>query len=124
MKNLIFNLNISIKDAFQIIHGPGNVGQMLVKSEKVDIICGPGNKWVTEAKRQLFGKVGIDGLYGPTESFIIGDDTAIPEFCAVDFVSQAEHDISSVPLFCTNSEKLLYKVKNQLKFHNYIYRHA
>ena len=79
--------------------------------EKVDIICGPGNKWVTEAKRQLFGKVGIDGLYGPTESFIIGDDTAIPEFCAVDFVSQAEHDISSVPLFCTNSEKLLYKVK-------------
>ena len=79
---------------------------------KVDIICGPGNRWVTEAKRQVFGEVGIDGLYGPTESFIIGDSSSEPEFCAVDFVSQAEHDISSVPLFCTDSEQLIEKVQN------------
>jgi histidinol dehydrogenase len=79
---------------------------------KVDIICGPGNRWVTEAKRQVYGTVGIDGLYGPTESFIIGDNSSKPEFCAVDFVSQAEHDISSVPLFCTDSEQLIQKVQN------------
>tara|TARA_B100000959_G_scaffold59960_1_gene62976 strand:+ start:1166 stop:2455 length:1290 start_codon:yes stop_codon:yes gene_type:complete len=79
---------------------------------KVDMICGPGNRWVTEAKRQVFGTVGIDGLYGPTESFVIGDNSSKPEFCAVDFVSQAEHDISSVPLFCTDSEQLIQKVQN------------
>jgi sulfopropanediol 3-dehydrogenase len=69
--------------------------------EPVDIICGAGNKYVAEAKRQLFGRCGIDLLAGPTEILIIADDTADPSLVACDLLGQAEHDPNSgIALVC------------------------
>ena len=59
---------------------------------KVDMICGPGNLFVTLAKRMVYGEVAIDGLYGPTETVLIADDSADPVHCAADLLAQAEHD--------------------------------
>ena len=59
---------------------------------KVDKICGPGNVFVTLAKKQVYGSVAIDGLHGPTETIIVADDSASPVFCAADLLAQAEHD--------------------------------
>ena len=73
--------------------------------EPVDILCGAGNKYVAEAKRQLFGRVGIDLLAGPTEIMIIADDTADPALVACDLLGQAEHDPNSgICLVCMSEE--------------------
>ena len=60
---------------------------------RVDKIVGPGNIFVTLAKQQVFGHVGIDGLFGPTETVIVADEAANPEWVAADLLAQAEHDI-------------------------------
>ncbi len=70
---------------------------------KVDMICGPGNIFVTLAKKLVYGDVGIDGLYGPTETVIIADETANPTLCAADLVAQAEHDEMARPVLITTS---------------------
>ena len=72
---------------------------------KVDVICGPGNKYVTEAKRAVFGDVGIDGLYGPTETLIVADKDSNVELCAADLIAQAEHDVEATPILITDSEE-------------------
>jgi sulfopropanediol 3-dehydrogenase len=72
----------------------------------VDMIVGPGNAFVAEAKRQLFGRVGIDLLAGPTETLIIADETCDAEMAAVDLIGQAEHGPGSPAVLLTNSEKL------------------
>ena len=72
----------------------------------VDMIVGPGNAYVAEAKRQLFGRVGIDLLAGPTETLIIADDTCDAEMAAVDLIGQAEHGPGSPAVLLTNSAKL------------------
>jgi sulfopropanediol 3-dehydrogenase len=72
----------------------------------VDMIVGPGNAYVAEAKRQLFGRVGIDLLAGPTETLIIADDSVDAELCATDLLGQAEHGPSTPAVLLTNSEKL------------------
>lgn len=73
--------------------------------EPVDILCGAGNKYVAEAKRQLFGRCGIDLLAGPTEILVIADDTADPDLVACDILGQAEHDPnSSQALVCFSEE--------------------
>jgi sulfopropanediol 3-dehydrogenase len=72
----------------------------------VDMIVGPGNAYVAEAKRQLFGRVGIDLLAGPTETLIIADDSVDAELCATDLLGQAEHGTNSPAILLTNSEKL------------------
>jgi sulfopropanediol 3-dehydrogenase len=74
--------------------------------QAVDMIVGPGNAYVAEAKRQLFGRVGIDLLAGPTETLIIADDTVDAELCATDLLGQAEHGPTSPAVLITNSEKL------------------
>ena len=74
--------------------------------ESVDMLVGPGNAFVAEAKRQLFGRVGIDLFAGPTETLIIADDHADPEFCATDLLGQAEHGLNSPAILLTSSEKL------------------
>ena len=72
--------------------------------EPVDMLCGAGNKYVAEAKRQLFGRCGIDLLAGPTEILVIADDSADPELVACDLLGQAEHDpASGVCLICLSS---------------------
>ena len=74
--------------------------------EKVDLIAGPGNAYVAEAKRQLFGEVGIDLLAGPTEILVVADATADPEIVAVDLLSQAEHGPDSPAVLVTTSRAL------------------
>jgi sulfopropanediol 3-dehydrogenase len=74
--------------------------------EAVDMIVGPGNAYVAEAKRQLFGRVGIDLLAGPTETLIIADESCDPEMAAVDLIGQAEHGPASPAVLLTNSMKL------------------
>jgi sulfopropanediol 3-dehydrogenase len=72
----------------------------------IDMLVGPGNAYVSEAKRQLFGRVGIDLLAGPTETLIIADDTCDAEMAAVDLIGQAEHGPGSPAILLTNSAKL------------------
>jgi sulfopropanediol 3-dehydrogenase len=79
--------------------GAGGIGP-------VDMIVGPGNAFVAEAKRQLFGRVGIDLLAGPTETLIIADESVDGEICATDLLGQAEHGPTSPAVLITNSEKL------------------
>jgi len=84
----------------------------------VDMIVGPGNKYVVEAKRQLYGRVGLDLLAGPTEILIIADETADPTLVAADLVGQCEHDVDSKAILITTSqevgEKTLKEVERQL----------
>lgn len=72
----------------------------------VDMLVGPGNAFVAEAKRQLYGRVGIDLFAGPTETMVIADDTVDGELCATDLLGQAEHGYNSPAVLITNSEKL------------------
>ena len=70
------------------------------------MLVGPGNAFVAEAKRQLFGRVGIDLFAGPTETLVIADETVDGEMCATDLLGQAEHGPNSPAILLTNSEKL------------------
>ncbi|MSQ11983.1 MAG: histidinol dehydrogenase [Dehalococcoidia bacterium] len=81
---------------------------------RVDIVCGPGNLFVTLAKKLVFGDVAVDGLYGPTETVLIADDSASPSDCAADLLAQAEHDALASPIFLTTSEQLLQRVQEAL----------
>ena len=74
---------------------------------KVDFICGPGNAYVNEAKRQVFGKVGIDSLAGPSEVAILADESVPPEFIANDLMAQAEHDRNAKAYLLTDSKLLI-----------------
>ena len=82
---------------------------------QVDMVCGPGNLYVTLAKKQVYGEVGVDGLYGPTETIIIADGQADPDLCAADLLAQAEHDPLSTPILITIAEDLLPKVEEALE---------
>ena len=81
---------------------------------RVDIICGPGNIFVTLAKKLVYGDVGIDGLYGPTETVVIGDGASNPTLCAVDMLAQAEHDALARPVLITTSERLANAVDTEV----------
>ena len=81
----------------------------------VDMICGPGNIFVTLAKKQVFGHVGIDGLYGPTETLVIADETANPTLCAADLLAQAEHDIMATPVLVTTSSDIALAVQKEVE---------
>ena len=85
----------------------------------VDMLVGPGNMFVAEAKRQLYGRVGIDLFAGPTETLIIADKTSDPEICAIDLLGQAEHGPTSPAILLTDSEKLandtLKEIERQLE---------
>ena len=78
---------------------------------RVDKIVGPGNLFVTLAKQQVFGQVGIDGLFGPTETVIVADDTANPEWVAADLLAQAEHDVLASAILITTSLQFAHLVK-------------
>ncbi len=93
-----------------VLGGMQAVGGMAIGTETIEpvhMIVGPGNAFVAEAKRQLFGRVGIDLFAGPTETMVIADDTAADaELCATDLLGQAEHGYNSPAVLLTNSEKL------------------
>ena len=80
----------------------------------VDMLVGPGNAFVAEAKRQLFGRVGIDLLAGPTETLIIADDTADAEMCATDLLGQAEHGPTSPAILLTTSKKIADEIQPEI----------
>lgn len=82
--------------------------------EPVDIIVGPGNKYVTEAKRQCYGKVGIDFVAGPSEVLIIADETANVDFIACDLLAQCEHDYNARGILLTTDEKFAKKVNEKI----------
>src|SRR6201992_1878228 len=88
--------------AFGLLDGAGGRGPI----SAVDMIVGPGNAFVAEAKRQLFGRVGIDLLAGPSEVAVIADDTADPELVAADLLGQAEHGPTTTAVLITPSESL------------------
>ena len=81
----------------------------------VDMLVGPGNAFVAEAKRQLFGRVGIDLLAGPTETLIIADDTADVEMCATDLLGQAEHGPTSPAILLTSSRKIAEGIQAEIE---------
>jgi sulfopropanediol 3-dehydrogenase len=92
-----------------VLGGIQAIGAMAVGTETiapVDMLVGPGNAFVAEAKRQLYGRVGIDLFAGPTETMIIADDTVDAEMCATDLLGQAEHGYNSPAVLVTNSRKL------------------
>lgn len=96
-------------DEIYCLGGIQAVGAMALGTEKiapVDMLVGPGNAFVAEAKRQLFGRVGIDLFAGPTETLVIADETVDGEMCATDLLGQAEHGANSPAVLLTNSEKL------------------
>ncbi|MFX1601814.1 MAG: histidinol dehydrogenase, partial [Promethearchaeota archaeon] len=81
---------------------------------RVDKIVGPGNIYVNLAKKEVYGTVGIDGIYGPTEVVIIADETANPSLIASDLLAQAEHDYLAIPILVTSSQNLSVSVKKEL----------
>jgi sulfopropanediol 3-dehydrogenase len=96
-------------DEIYCLGGIQAVGAMALGTESiapVDMLVGPGNAFVAEAKRQLYGRVGIDLFAGPTETLIIADETVDGEICATDLLGQAEHGPNSPAVLLTTSEKL------------------
>ena len=92
-----------------VLGGMQGIGALALGTESiksVDMLVGPGNAYVAEAKRQLYGKVGIDLFAGPTETMVIADDTVDGEICATDLLGQAEHGYNSPAVMITNSQKL------------------
>lgn len=93
-----------------VMGGIQAIGAMAIGTETIEpvhMLVGPGNAFVAEAKRQLFGRVGIDLFAGPTETMVIADETAADgELCATDLLGQAEHGYNSPAVLLTNSEKL------------------
>jgi len=81
---------------------------------KVDKICGPGNIFVQLAKKTVYGMVGIDGFYGPTETIVVADGNANPVYCAADLLAQAEHDAMASAILVTTSEKLASAVSREV----------
>ncbi len=92
-----------------VLGGIQAIGAMALGTQTiapVDMLVGPGNAFVAEAKRQLYGRVGIDLFAGPTETMVIADDTVDAEMCATDLLGQAEHGYNSPAILVTNSRKL------------------
>jgi sulfopropanediol 3-dehydrogenase len=109
-------------DEIHVIGGVQAIAAMAQGTETiqpVDMLCGPGNAYVAEAKRQLFGKVGIDLFAGPTEILVVADDTADVEMIATDLLGQAEHGPTSPAICITTSrniaEALPAEIERQLK---------
>ncbi len=106
---IVAAMHLGGADEIYVLGGVQAVGAMALGTETiapVDMIVGPGNAFVAESKRQLFGRVGIDLLAGPTETMIIADDSVDAEICATDLLGQAEHGPTSPAFLLTTSEKL------------------
>ena len=106
---IVVAMDMGGADEIYCMGGVQAVGAMAIGTETitpVDMIVGPGNAFVAEAKRQLFGRVGIDLFAGPTETLIIADDSVDGELCAADLLGQAEHGPNSPAVLLTNSRKL------------------
>ena len=106
---IVTAMHLAGADEIFTIGGVQAIGAMALGTASIkptDMIAGPGNAFVAEAKRQLSGRVGIDLFAGPTETLIIADDTCDAEMCATDLLGQAEHGPNSPAILLTNSRKL------------------
>lgn len=105
-------------DEILVLGGVQAVAAMALGTESiapVDMLVGPGNMFVAEAKRQLYGRVGIDLFAGPTETLVIADDSVDGELCAVDLLGQAEHGANSPAVLLTNSESLARETMKEIE---------
>ena len=104
-------------DEIYCLGGIQAIGAMALGTDRispVDMLVGPGNAFVAEAKRQLFGRVGIDLLAGPTETLVIADDTSDAEICATDLLGQAEHGANSPAILLTDSKRLAEETQKEV----------
>ena len=104
-------------DAFYQVGGVPAIAALAYGTEsipKVDKICGPGNVFVAYAKKLVQGAVDIDGIFGPTETIVIADESANPVFCAADLIAQAEHDPLATAILITNAPQLVSQIEDQL----------
>lgn len=104
-------------DTIYTLGGAMAIGAMAFGTEsipRVDKIVGPGNLFVTLAKKQVYGIVGIDGLYGPTETVVVADETAVPEWIAADMLAQAEHDVLATAILFTPSKAIAEAVQVEI----------
>jgi sulfopropanediol 3-dehydrogenase len=119
---IVVAMDMAGADEIYVLGGVQAIGAMALGTETikpVDMLVGPGNAFVAEAKRQLFGRVGIDLFAGPTETLVIADDSVDGELCATDLLGQAEHGPNSPAILLTNSEQLardtMAQVESQLQ---------
>lgn len=114
---IVTAMHLAGADEILVLGGIQAVGAMAIGTESihsVDMLVGPGNMFVAEAKRQLFGRVGIDLFAGPTETLIIADSSADAEMCAVDILGQAEHGPTSPSVLLTTDEDLAHATLNEV----------
>jgi sulfopropanediol 3-dehydrogenase len=119
---IVVAMDMAGADEIYTLGGVQGIGAMALGTasiKPVDMLVGPGNAYVAEAKRQLFGRVGIDLFAGPTETLVIADDSVDGELCAADLLGQAEHGPNSPAVLLTDSEALaratMLEVERQLK---------
>lgn len=114
---IVAAMHIAGADEILVLGGVQAIGAMALGTDTiapVDMLVGPGNAYVAEAKRQLYGRVGIDLFAGPTETLVIADDTVDGELCATDLLGQAEHGANSPAVLLTNSEKLAHETMKEI----------
>jgi len=115
---IVTAMHLGGADEIYAVGGVQAIGAMALGTDEiapVDMVVGPGNAFVAEAKRQLFGRVGIDLLAGPTETLIIADESCDAEMAAVDLIGQAEHGPGSPAILLTSSERLADEVPNAVE---------
>lgn len=115
---IVVAMDMGGADEIYCLGGVQAIGAMALGTDSivpVDMLVGPGNAFVAEAKRQLFGRVGIDLLAGPTETLVIADDSVDGELCATDLLGQAEHGINSPAVLLTDSESLAQDTMAQIE---------
>ena len=115
---IVAAMHMAGADEIYCLGGVQAVGAMALGTETiaaVDMLVGPGNAYVAEAKRQLYGRVGIDLFAGPTETLIIADDTCDGKMAATDLLGQAEHGPNSPAILLTNSEKLVEDTQREIE---------
>jgi sulfopropanediol 3-dehydrogenase len=106
---IVTAMHLAGADEIHVLGGVQAIGAMALGTSSIaacDMVAGPGNAYVAEAKRQLAGRVGIDLFAGPTETLVIADESCDGEMCATDLLGQAEHGPNSPAILLTNSEKL------------------
>lgn len=115
---IVVAMDMAGADEIYTLGGVQAVGAMALGTESiapVDMLVGPGNAYVAEAKRQLYGRVGIDLFAGPTETLVIADDSVDGELCATDLLGQAEHGPNSPAVLLTNSEALAHETMREIE---------
>ncbi len=115
---IVAAMHLAGADEILVLGGVQAIGAMALGTDTVapvDMLVGPGNAYVAEAKRQLYGRVGIDLFAGPTETLVIADDSVDAEICATDLLGQAEHGPTSPAIFLTTSEPLARAVLDEVE---------